>query len=628
MGRTDLRAALRDVRRRYGGEELRGVVLVTDGRDTQLPEPMPERQAALLPELTALGVPVFAFCTADGQALRDVGLASLRYSRIAFVRQQWELEARLVVLGINQGTLTVILREGENPISIQTVAIEPGRGTYTARFQFTPARTGEMPLTVEVQPLPGEAYTANNHAALVLSVIRDRIRVLQVAGRPSWDVRFLRQTLKQMPTVDLVSFFILRDIEDDPGGTTAFSYVNLIPFPTEELFTRELRTFDVVVFQNFDYFPFQPFRGAFLRHLEAIRRHVTDGGAGFVMIGGDASFDRAPYAGTAIEGVLPVLLRTDGGEVDLSMFRPVLTARGRRHPITMIEQDEEKNAELWAAMPELGGCHVLAGVAPRAGVLLEHPGIERGGRRAPIVAVADVGRGRSMAVATDEVWRWGFSAATRDTGNRLCLRFWSNALRWLVHELEGGRVDVMLDQRVCAPGERVHGTVRVLDRHYEPQAGAQVALKMLSVERREAPVLEQTLTADEQGRAEIVVSADRVGTYEVVAQAVESPAPSAEGEDAQAATGRTFLTVATPGGELQDLRPDEELLAWMAERSGGRSYNIAREAPPDKLPIESRPVERLLARRSAPLWNNWAVYGVVLGALCLEWWLRRRRGLA
>ena len=43
----------------------------------------------------------------------------------------------------------------------------------------------------------------------VLKVIRDKVRALQVVGRPSWDERLLRRLLKRNPNVDLISFFIL-----------------------------------------------------------------------------------------------------------------------------------------------------------------------------------------------------------------------------------------------------------------------------------------------------------------------------------------------------------------------------------------------------------------------------------
>ena len=91
----------------------------------------------------------------------------------------------------------------------------------------------------------------NNSRAFVMRVTRDKIRVLQVAGQPSWDVRALRGFFKSDPNVDLISFFILRTHDDiQPVPTDEMS---LIPFPTEELFEQQLRSFDVIILQNFEY---------------------------------------------------------------------------------------------------------------------------------------------------------------------------------------------------------------------------------------------------------------------------------------------------------------------------------------------------------------------------------------
>ena len=98
----------------------------------------------------------------------------------------------------------VLQREG------LTVAA-PGRctsiRTTSARrcsFTFTPDQTGRFVYTVGAPVFPGEAVTENNTRSFVLKVIRDRVRVLLVVGRPSWDERFLRGLLKQDPNVDLV----------------------------------------------------------------------------------------------------------------------------------------------------------------------------------------------------------------------------------------------------------------------------------------------------------------------------------------------------------------------------------------------------------------------------------------
>ena len=67
----------------------------------------------------------------------------------------------------------------------------------------------------------------------------------------------------------------------------------LIPFPTDELFNEHLGSFDLVIFQNFEYGPYQ-----MARYLPRIRDYVLRGGS-FAMIGGPLSFHSGGYAGDA-----------------------------------------------------------------------------------------------------------------------------------------------------------------------------------------------------------------------------------------------------------------------------------------------------------------------------------------
>jgi len=68
-----------------------------------------------------------------------------------------------------------------------------------------------------VPQFASEAIVSNNEQSFVLQVICDKICVLQVAGRPSWDERFLRQHRKENPNTNLILFFILRTPNDDPS---------------------------------------------------------------------------------------------------------------------------------------------------------------------------------------------------------------------------------------------------------------------------------------------------------------------------------------------------------------------------------------------------------------------------
>ncbi|MEK7733577.1 MAG: hypothetical protein AAB318_05155, partial [Planctomycetota bacterium] len=194
-----------------------------------------------------------------------------------------------------------------------------------------------------------------NQVSFLVKVVRDKIRIMHVCGRPSWDERFLRRILKNDPNVDLISFFILRSPTDNSEARN--DELSLIPFPIDELFTQALSSFDLVIFQNFDYRPYDAAFFRFSHYLNNIRKFVTDQGGGFVMIGGDISFSQGGYDGTALEEILPVELNGGKDTIDLSRLKATLTNDGLKHPITFLEGDTDRNAALWNELPELDGCN-------------------------------------------------------------------------------------------------------------------------------------------------------------------------------------------------------------------------------------------------------------------------------
>src|SRR6185503_4437181 len=136
-------------------------------------------------------------------------------------------------------------------VDSRSVHIENDDVEQKVSFDWTPDRPGNFVFELATPVLAGEALTTNNRQVFTLKVIRDRVRVLHVCGRPSWNERFLRSLLRRDPNVDLVSFFILRTQEDDqpiePGE------LSLIPFPDREIFHDQLKSFDLLIFDNFNY---------------------------------------------------------------------------------------------------------------------------------------------------------------------------------------------------------------------------------------------------------------------------------------------------------------------------------------------------------------------------------------
>ena len=232
---TLLREALEQVRGRYDGPDLAGIIVISDGVATgRFAEGVGDGASQEM--LAGLGVKVHtAWAGRDG--LIDLAVARVEADEFAFVRTAVELDAVIRATGIPAQDVPVTLSAGGQVIAREIVRLGGGISEARVRFEIVPERVGKYVYEFGVPMLTGETIPGNKKRAFVLRVIRDKIRVLQVAGRPSWDERALRGFFKADPNVDLISFFILRTPDD--LQSVASEEMSLIPFPTRELFEDE-----------------------------------------------------------------------------------------------------------------------------------------------------------------------------------------------------------------------------------------------------------------------------------------------------------------------------------------------------------------------------------------------------
>ena len=295
--------------------------------------------------------------------------------------------------------------------------------------------------------------------------------------------------------------------------------------------------------------------------------------------------------------------RTDG-------LQATLTEVGRRHPITRLDRDPAANEERWAALPPLQGHNPLGGLQEGAVSLLEAAPGES------IAAVRSVGKGRSMAFATDTSWRWALAGTTGPGAGRDHADFWRSSIRWLVKDAEQRQVQVITDKENYRLGETIQVQVRVLGEDYAPRRDAAITGAVVAVSGREqsAPIEGAT---DEAGQYSFTVPADQEGTLVVGVDVQGVPDPFGHAEARVSVNDRL--------GELEDPRTRPDLMAAIAESTGGEVLG----PDPDPSKLIRRPADSLLAvdRRVEPLWGHPLLLLLLALPLGSEWILRRRMGL-
>lgn len=606
-GDSDLGGALAAIAQRYAGEKLEGIAVITDGIDRGgLRRRVLEEAEAVLPKLNG---PLTVYQVGQDGGRTDVSVLDVRAGGFAFLRAPFVLEVDVRAVGITERAIPVQLTRDGQPVATRTVTIDAeGRGT--ARFEVTPEAVGRFIYEASTPVVDGDAVPANNALTVAVRVVRDRIRVLQVSGSPSFDQKFLRLLLKEDPAVDLVSFFILRT-ERDMGAGWGGSELSLIQFPYQNLFSSELWSFDLVIFQNFDYRPYFERNSDTL--LSNIARHVQQNGKAFVMMGGDRSFDLGKYAGSPIADILPVQLGVQGEPIDAASFTPRLTAAGARHPLTQLVPDVDENARIWSQLSPLDGLNLSMGASPGAAVLLEHPTVKGpDGKPAPVIAVGEYGRGRSMALMGDSSWRWSFAEAGEGRGNQSYLRFWKNAMRWLIGDPEDQPVVVETNRENYQVGEEIRVTTRVRNVSFASMADARVDV---TVDGPGGKVVLPGATGTDGSLITTLTAANR-GAHRV--KVVARTAGGAVLGEAQ-----TAFAVTTRDPELEEVEPDGVFLRALAARTNGRFVGPGESAEPLRDPSSGRKVlnREETAVYAAPIVP--LLFGLLLS---VSWWLRRQEG--
>jgi uncharacterized membrane protein len=421
--------------------------------------------------------------------------------------------------------------------------------------------------------------------------------------------------LKSNPNVDLISFFILRTQDD--VSLVPNDEMSLIPFPTRELFEEQLPSFDLIVLQNFEHFPY-----SIGDYLESIRAYV-DGGGGLAMLGGAQSFSSGGYYGTPVAAALPVELSNplhSGAALNTAWFSPILTPTGLSHPVTALRYEPVDNAAAWRALPPLQGVNLVLGPKGGASVLSVHPTLKaEGGKPLPVIVAGDYGKGRSLAVTTDTLWRWGFVAAAHpgDDG-RHYTRFWENAIRWLIQDPDLRHLHVDSDAVEYSPGASVRIGVRLLGRDYQPTARGAVSLVIRKgADPKTAQTVQKgTVRTGDDGVGSLELDAAGPGVYRVEGRS------SVGGLDAVASD---IYLVKDGGHELDRPGGDPELLATIARITKGTSLGVVSALPTD-LAFDPPRIVRVDRRTDVELWSRPGLLVLAVLLLGLEWLLRQRSG--
>jgi uncharacterized membrane protein len=604
--RSDLAAAIRALQA-SPDERPAAIVVVSDGR---LDDPPADSSISTLKALgEGMHVPIHAIATTrDAPADASIRRVAAAGAAVAHVPMPLRIEIGCAG-GLACEELTVTareLREDGPPALLASGLAHLKDGTGTLDLTVTLERAGARILEIGIAPPAGDTIPENDRRLVTFNVARERVRVLHVAGRPTNDVRALRQWLKSDASVDVVAFFILRTPADNPQATQ--EDLALIPFPVDELFSEHLPSFDAVVLQDFDAQPY-----GLERHLPALARYVRAGG-GLIMVGGPNSFVAGGYADTPLGEVLPIELDRSPGATaaDMAPFFPQWTEQGREAPLLAplrgVVADE---------LPQMPGANVLGDVRGASMVLWSHPARRtKSGAHMPVLAIGDQGDGRSIALGVDGGWLLEFSALGARTAGRGHGALWDGLLGWLMRDprFEPAQMELVGG---CTAGLPTTLRARLLPAPTGSTSEA-VTLDVTRIDRQTNPIQRsaprpQAAAGSAAPVVDLALPALEAGGYSARLRVGSGPA-----------TRRDFACEAG-GDEWSDSRPDPARLRALASANGGVFAWASDDLTAIPLP---KPTVVSAERHVVPVAPPWVWTLAAALAFGAHWFARRRSGLA
>ncbi len=543
-----------------------------------------------------LSLPLLVIPVGDPGSHRDILIQEVKAPPMAFRGREVAVDVAVKSYGYPDLTIPVLLKEGDKLIQAKNIRLPGGTAEGTVSFPLTLEELGHHSFNVSVPLQAQESIPTNNSLPFSLQVVRDKIRVLLISGTPSLNFRFMRLALKNDPTIDLLSFVILRtptDIMNVP-----LNEQSLIPFPVDTLFSSELRNFDLLIFENFLY-------SLYLRpaHLERVREFVKEGG-GLAMIGGPNFVEGRGYGGSPIDEILPTQFAGKESYRRDSLSGVRLTRAGRVHPVMRFGPEEKENSDLWQEMPSLNGLNLLE-TKGMGRVLLESTG---GGLR-PVLISGTYGRGRVLVLATDESWKWYMGTVARGEGNWAYLRFMERLVRWLTQDPGLEAVQIHFAERMGIRGQRQELKIRWREAD-SPLSGMTVSVLSPEGFKIASPIQ----PSGPAGEYRVSFLPEKEGVYKVQIETHEG--------------GWEKSILVAPFMDSRDGAPDPERLKRIAHKTGGVGLSRGEELLKE---IEARAggkERRFLEERRSPLWAHFTVLAFILALFSTEWYLRRKWGLA
>jgi hypothetical protein len=643
---SNIEGALDSVRTRFPSQPPSAIVLISDGKSTN--------RNAISQSLTkqdGSAIPIYpVWIPPQGDLRRDLWIKDVSVQTSDFETAPVSISVRLGHRGFSSENIEVRLEDLKHTtLETQTIQITDNTKAPLVRFQFRPKESGSQGYKVVCRPMrdiPGlEMTLENNHRYVAIDRAMGPYRILYLSGRPNWEYKFLQRALSEDAEISLTAlvriakkqpkfsfrakgnedtnplfsgFEDISEEEKEKYDQPVFARLGIVgkdeltqgfPKDAQELFAYSMIILDDLETEFFT-----------VDQLQLLRQFLSQRGGTLLVLGGQESMRGRAFRDSGLGQLLPVY--GDPTEADLIIpeieqqvedpVRLKLSREGWLVPFLRLHDNQADESTRLERMPAFEVWNSTSQIKVGARVLIE--GELPDGNKLPMLVVQKFGKGTAGALLVGDLWRWAL--ADRQELISPFYQGWRQLIRGLMIDIPKR---VQMDGRVDkGQNSKRKIEIQVLDDKFSSMDNALVEVQ-ITPPKSEVMVVKAMASLDKAGLYETSFLMRDSGVYRVIGQA-RAPDGTLIGE-------AQLAFVHEPEAlELADCSMDENALKSMALPSGGELVPYRElDSLIDKIPVDQL---RYTQNRMVPIWHTPWLLGLSVGCLAIEWWWRRRHGMA
>jgi hypothetical protein len=607
---TAIGSATRQAISAYRGRPIAGILLISDGQSNAGESTV---EAARLAAEEGIAFVALGAGTEEGP--RNAAVAGIETSPVVFERDTNTVTIQVTSSGMVDVPALLVFEKRRTgaaweEIGRQDLVLRRGGRLQTASFRYAEEQPGKIELRARLVDVGPELTEDDNTALSEVRVVKQKMRVLLIAGSTFPEIQFLRNTLLRDKTVELATWLMAADTTYDHPGS-----VPIRRLPTTQ---EEMNQNDCIILYDPDPDKWPE------NFSDLLTKFVVQAGGGLIYVAGEMqtlhSFERQQEPGMRWLSLLPVVREPGLFQTEVMMKLSAqtpwtldTTPEGRRDPIFSFAGEPEENQRILESLPGMYWHFPVSRAKPAATVLARHGDPRMRSEYGPDVLLAThlAGPGRVVFVAFDSTYRWRYLDDKYYDG------FWTRMVdRAGRNKQLGGSYPfrLSLDWPNPHPGSRVQLTARFND---PADAAPELAALQGEIEHGDDPPEPVTLSpSGTPGEFRAAITFSRSGSHMIRVW-------GSEGQQELGSSGVTLpVNVELPSLEFESPTLDRSRLEGMALAAGGVADRLANAAQAVRNFRIGR-VDHVYEQRKES-WDAPVLFGSIFLLLCAEWILRKR----